>query len=251
MLLTIDTHSTAYLNGRIVGQIIVLAAGIALAWVLTRKWRNPVALMPADLPRVTVARKRRRLLLVLITAAACALSATELILDLRRESPYGAAASTGPTDRTVDAPDTVAGYHLITGEAAARLIAKRPARTGEHLWYYSTTPGATEPNLIFTASTNAWDPAGAAEKAKHSLDQLFTDFFAGAKVEDAEDVDPGPLGGLMRCGHSQNGNFVICRWEDAGAAGTVVAADATGIQEAGALALQFRNAAEHSGARSS
>ncbi|MFD7641370.1 hypothetical protein ACFV4P_12015 [Kitasatospora sp. NPDC059795] len=245
MLLAIDTHSTAFLQGQALGLAAVLAVGIIVVWVLTRRWRNPVALMPEDLPRVTALRKKRQMLLALATVVICASFIAKFVLDLRSETPYGAAAETGPTNRTVDAPDTVAGYHLITGEAAAQLAAKTKGRASEHLWYYSKAPGGTQPSVVFSASTAAWDPEGAAEKSEHSLEWLFVNFFAGAKVEDAKDVDPGPLGGLMRCGHTTSGNVVICHWEDAGTDGTVMASGAIDIHQVSTLALQFRNAAEH------
>ncbi|GAA2787842.1 hypothetical protein GCM10010441_11160 [Kitasatospora paracochleata] len=245
MLSAIDTHSTAYLYGRVIGQTAVLATGVTLAWVFTRKWRNPAALTPEELPRVTALRRKRRGLLALGLAVVCVLSFTQTFLSLRSESPYGAATATGPTDRTVDAPDTVAGYHLITGQAAADLAAKHANSTSERIWYYSKTPGGTQPNLIFSASNAAWNPKGAAEKSQHSLDWLLVNFFAGAKVEDAKDVDAGPLGGLMRCGHTTTNNLLICRWEDASTGGTVMAPGVTDVQQASALTLQFRNAAEH------
>ncbi|PJN21096.1 hypothetical protein [Kitasatospora sp. CB02891] len=245
MPLAIDTRSTAYLQGQTLGLAVVLAVGIVVVRVLTRRWRNPVALAPEDLPRVTALRKKRRILLALATVVICALFTTKFVLDVRSETPYGSAAATGPTDRTVDAPDTVAGYHLITGEAAARLAAKTKSGTSEHFWFYSKAPGGTQPSVVFSASTAAWDPKEAAEKSEHSLEWLFVNFFAGAEVEDAKDVDPGPLGGLMRCGRTQSGNLVICHWEDAGTAGTVMTAGAVDIQQASTLALQFRNAAEH------
>ncbi|WP_431676505.1 hypothetical protein [Kitasatospora sp. KL5] len=245
MLLAIDTHSTAYLQGRVFGLAVVLAVGVILVWVFTRKWRNPVARMPEDLPRVTALRKKRQALLALAMVLVCALYATKFVLDLRNEDPYGAAAETGPTNRTVDAPDAVAGYHLITDEAAARFAAEKSSATSERFWLYSTTPGGTQPSVMFTASTAAWDPRGAAERSEHSLEWLLVNFFAGAKVEDAQDVDPGPLGGLMRCGHIKSGNLVICRWQDASTGGTVATSDTTDIRQASTLALQFRNAAEH------
>ncbi|MFD4532117.1 hypothetical protein ACFWNL_14785 [Kitasatospora sp. NPDC058397] len=168
-----------------------------------------------------------------------------VVVEVGSDSSYGPAARSGPAGRTIDAPATVAGYHLITGEAAVGLSARVPGATPERYWFYTDTPDGTRPSLVFNASTTQWDPKLARENATHSLSWGLTNFFAGAKIEDPQDVDAGPLGGAMQCGHQIGRGAVVCRWGDASTVGSVAVLGITDIHQAGAIALQFRSAAEH------
>ncbi len=247
LALDIDTHSSAYQSGQILGGALAMSVPVVLVWVLTRRWRNPVAQIPEDLPRVTALRKKRRIFLVLALLAACALYTTKVVLDFHNDhSPYGPAAETRPLNRTVEAPDTVAPYHLVTGDAPAQLTAKANAGAQPgRFWFYSLTPWGIRPNVVLSVTTSRENPREAAETAAHSMDWLFLNFFAGAKVDDPQDVDAGPLGGLMRCGATKANGTVMCHWEDAATAGTLVAGGVTDIRQAGAITLRFRNAVEH------
>ncbi|MER7582265.1 hypothetical protein [Kitasatospora sp. NPDC097691] len=243
MFLAIDTHSDAYLDGQLVGAGTVgLVAGL-LVWTLTRSWRNPVARTMEDAPRVAALRARRRAVvsvgILLFVAAAVAVPA----VSATSGAPYGPAARSGPTGRTVEGPATVAGYQLITGDAADQLSA-RVRGSAEHYWFYSATADGTRPDVVLAVSTTAWDPRFAQENAAHSLSWGLANYFAGAKVDDPEDVDPGPLGGVMQCGRQSSTGIVVCRWADASTAGSVMAPAVKDLHQAAVLALQVRTAAE-------
>jgi hypothetical protein len=246
MFLAIDTHSDAYLAGQLVATgTIGLVAGL-LVWIGTRSWRNPVAHTMEDAPRIAVLRGRRRAVVLVGILALTAAAVTVTAVDAQSGAPYGPAAQSGPTGRTVDAPAEVAGYQLITGDAAAQLAAKVKAST-DHYWFYSATPGGTRPNVILAATVVASNPQLAQENAEHSLSWGLLNFFAGAKIDNPQDADPGPLGGVMQCGvrSSSIGGGAVCRWADASTTGSVMVPAGTDLHQVAALALQFRNAAEH------
>ncbi|MET8630140.1 hypothetical protein ABZW30_41585 [Kitasatospora sp. NPDC004669] len=190
-------------------------------------------------------RSRRRTVSVLATLLVAGAVLTAVVVQVGSDPSFGPAAESGPVGRTVDPPATVAGYHQITGEAAESLSARLPGTTPERVWFYSATPDDTRPGLIFSASTAQWSPRLAEEIRTHSLSWGLVNFFAGAKIDDPEDVDAGPLGGAMQCGSQPGKSAVVCRWGDASTVGSVAVFGTTDIRRAGAIAVQFRNAAEH------
>ncbi|MER7845067.1 hypothetical protein ABTZ03_14120 [Kitasatospora sp. NPDC096077] len=247
MILAVDVHSHAYQLGQYVAEWGIPALiVVVIGWSLTRSWRNPVARTLEEAPRVSALHRRRTTLSVLATVlVACAL-VTALAVEVGTDSDYGPAGASGPTGRTVDAPETVAGYHLITGADADALAARMPGSTPERYWFYGDSPDADRPSVLLTASTAQWDPKLAHEMATHSLSWGLYNFFAGARIEDARTVDAGPLGGEMQCG-TRTGKVtaVLCRWGDASTVGTVAVYDTTDIDRAGAIAVRFRTETEH------
>ncbi|MGA5818328.1 hypothetical protein ACPC54_10765 [Kitasatospora sp. NPDC094028] len=246
MILAVDTHSHAFQLGQSIGIWGISALIVViLAWIATRTWRNPVARTLEEAPRVAALRRKRRAISVLATLLVAGAAVAAVVVDMGSDPSYGPAAESGPADRTIDAPEAVAGYRLITGDAAARLTARMPSGAPEHYWFYSATPDGTRPSLMFSASTAQWNPELARENATHSLSWGLNNYFAGAKVDDPQDVDAGPLGGAMQCGMQAANGAAVCRWIDASTAGAVAVFGSTDIHQAGAIALQFRNAAEH------
>ncbi|WBP90576.1 hypothetical protein [Kitasatospora cathayae] len=253
MILAVDVHSHAYQIGQYSAEWGIPALiVVVLAWSSTRTWRNPVAHGLEEAPRVAALRRRRGYVSILATVLAAGAVVAAVLVEVGTDPDYGPVAESAPVaestpaGRTVEAPEAAAGYHLITGEAAAALAARMPSASPEHYWFYSATPGGTRPTLMLSASTAEWNPKLAKENAAHSAAWGLRNFFAGARIDDPQDVDAGPLGGAMQCGYrGGKAPAMICRWNDASTSGAVAVFDMTDVHQAAAIALQFRNAAEH------
>ncbi|GAA2750783.1 hypothetical protein [Kitasatospora cinereorecta] len=246
MVGSIDIHSSGYVAGGALGRFLMVGGGAGLVWWLTRRWRNPVAATPEEVAGASaLGRKRRRFLGLGLAVAVTSLSAA-IAVDATRSMGPGPGMPFGSTDRTVTAPGTVAGYHLITAHATSGITPESQLQDSqEKCWFYSKTPGGTEHSLLFCASTVHGDQTAAATRADHSYAWLFENYFAAVKVGDAEQVDAGPLGGQLRCGHTSTNGFALCHWEDASNTGTLVVTGHTAIPDTAAITLQFRESAEY------
>ncbi|MFJ2780768.1 MULTISPECIES: hypothetical protein [unclassified Kitasatospora] len=247
MLLSIDVESHAYQYGQYTGYAIVGALGLLFLWKATGEWRGVVDQQPPrspeDATRIAGLRRRRTNIVLAVMGALAAVGTTAIGVKASGNDFRDAAASSGPTDRTVVAPASVGDYHLLVGENAAQLEARMANDASHRSWFYANSPDDTHPQVVLTAATNEWSPELAHEKATHSSSWALQNFFAGARIDRPQAVDPGPLGGQMQCGGK--GANTICAWDDASTSGALVLLGITDIHDAADLAVKFRNAAEH------
>ncbi|BCJ63845.1 hypothetical protein [Polymorphospora rubra] len=122
-------------------------------------------------------------------------------------------------DATLGTPATVAGLQRDTSEEA--LTTADYLRTAfaagidldESIGAVYGDPGAADRSvLLFGGTTLLWSP----ERDLDSMLELVADD-TGA-VSDVREVEPGPLGGVMKCGVSRgtDGDIPVCGWADHG-----------------------------------
>ncbi|GAA2752909.1 hypothetical protein [Kitasatospora cinereorecta] len=243
---SIDIHSTGYVSYRALVWFLRVGGAAGTVWWLTRKWRRPVAATPEEAPGAAALGRKRTRSLALGLAAAVTLAVVAIGWYAARSTGPGPSVAFGPTDRSINAPDTVAGYHLITGKAAARITTEQHLEDSpEQCWFYSKAQDGITPDLVFCGSSVHGDPAAASARAGHSYDWLFREFFAGARIDDAAQVDAGPLGGQLRCGHLSTNGVALCHWEDDATTGSLMTADSKALQDTATFTRQFRESAEH------
>ncbi|MFJ1756421.1 hypothetical protein [Kitasatospora sp. NPDC088134] len=237
MSMTLTTASGAYQAGRSFWMLLEVVAGVAVGWAVTRRWRNPTAAMPADLPRVNALRARRRLLSIGATVAAVALfGGWYAVLGGGLRHP----TATGPAYRTFQPPEAVGDYHLMKGAAAAELQARLAPGGDPHEehWFYSSAAEPERVTLMLSANADYSHP----ERNPASKEWL-EDYGGAAGMRDGTPFDAGPLGGTLRCGHLGT-TGTLCRWADRNVRAGVMLADGGDLAEAAALTLRFRTAGE-------
>ncbi|RKE16903.1 hypothetical protein [Streptomyces sp. TLI_171] len=235
-------HTVSYAEH--VTLALLAAAGVITLglWIWTRRMRDPVAAMPADLAKTAV---RRRALVrgvgSIVWVAVLGVSGPLL----RNAIPDHAAVRSGPTDRQVEVDQVVGNHSLVNGTDELR--AREPAAIGAgwHVGFYADRAEPRGPVIVLAVSDAAGNPALAAEKSRLTLDQELTSFFDEPYHARITDVDPGPLGGMVRCGIRWAEQAVECRWDDAATSGIVTLLDSEDLDQAALLALRFRSVAEH------
>jgi hypothetical protein len=117
----------------------------------------------------------------------------------------------------IDLPDTVAGLTKIVGNATLDKTANDTAlqiKTATNAdsavaAYYAPGSDLTRTVGLFGATGRITDPKGELEEAFSSDDLVVTG---------TQNVDPGPLGGNMKCGNTASGGqaLTVCGWSDGG-----------------------------------
>jgi hypothetical protein len=127
---------------------------------------------------------------------------------------------------------------LSGGALTEEILAK--ARIG----VYGT--GST-PSLIFIGF-DASDSSQAAGQLHGAADAVKVNaLLAGASIERATEEPPGPLGGDLQCGTTQESgeSFTICAWSDYSTLGMTIFDSAIDLGQAGTTTAALRNSAEH------
>ncbi|MEV6106249.1 hypothetical protein AB0M28_16235 [Streptomyces sp. NPDC051940] len=243
IMLGIDRDSRAFESGQLIGAVLVTLAVMAALWFFTRTWRDaPYAETPDQVAEVERLKAKRRLVIVLLMALVAVLGGLRWVFLL---DDSASAADEGPARaQTVVAPPSVRDYALLTGDAAADLESRlKPPAYGKR-WFYSHDGG--NPAAVFQGSADDWDPEMAEERRRDSPAQGLRNAFAGARSEDVESFDPGPLGGALACGHVDGGgqDAVMCGWVDRTTDGFLTVFDMDDLEKAATLLREFRTAAE-------
>jgi hypothetical protein len=163
----------------------------------------------------------------------------------------------GPS-HTITIPASVDQYERMTGSVANRTVetirqaARNEAEDGSSaniadnaiivVYQQAKDPGR---RFIFLGGTAATDRTLAKELRAHSASRNADDMFDDeGGVTGTRDFDPGPLGGVLRCGRGNGGTTAMCVWIDGSTVGMFVS-PRTDVGTLARIALDFRGAAEH------
>lgn len=136
------------------------------------------------------------------------------------------------TNTRVSAPATLAGRPQITDASMAGVVETMEAELNASL------PGATSSAAAFYGDVASGDmvmivaASGLVADPEAELDEALTT--SGLITGNATDVDPGPLGGVARCGdgNQQGISLGVCGWADRGSVGMIVIFNSTGAEAA-------------------
>ncbi|MGW3172718.1 hypothetical protein [Streptomyces sp. NPDC001153] len=248
MSAAVDTHSDAYQAGQVLAPFILAAIAIVILWTATRKWRQPKPVtIPEDLETTAKLARERTRRVVIGTVAIVVAAVAMAVPYMHRSNDFGSAASEGPTNLTITPPTTLGRYRLMTGTQADRLNAQIAGKLPKHYAavFYTTASKPTQPVVEAFSETSTTDPQLAQELAQYSADYEDINLMAGARITDATVVNPGSVGGKMRCG--RNNVELLCAWADSGTVGGLVSnvTDGLDVQQIASLTQEFRAAAEH------
>ena len=144
-------------------------------------------------------------------------------------------------NHTLSAPSQTAGYTQITGGVADQVsssittsLAGKYSKNDISVAVYSPS-GSTVPEFVFLG-------VHSSQFTSHSPSDSISTFMKGAQVTNASSVDPGPLGGKMSCGTSDNSQ-TVCVWVDHNTLGTLVFVHLSG-SAAATETVAFRSDAE-------
>lgn len=194
-----------------------------------------------------------------LVALGAGFNAVKSSLGLTSPSP-GASPAGSATAHTLTRPASAAGYTRLTGNVGRRLEtevrqqARRGAAKVSPAWATAFTraqiglysqPG-TDSRLIFFGFSARGTPTIASILRAQAPSAGLDSFFLGAGVASTHDFPAGLLGGVLRCGTTNQSQtrLTMCAWDDSSVLAAVAGA---GISQR-ALArvtLAFRNAAEH------
>jgi hypothetical protein len=163
----------------------------------------------------------------------------------------------GPS-HTITIPASVDQYERMTGSVANRTVetmrqaARNEAEDGSSAGFADDAiigvyQQAEDPDrgFIFLGGTAATDHTLAKELRAHSASRNADDIFDDeGGVTGTRDFDPGPLGGVLRCGRGDDGTTAMCAWIDGSTVGMFVS-PGTDVGTLARIALDFRRAAEH------
>jgi hypothetical protein len=122
---------------------------------------------------------------------------------------------------TVSAPATLGGREKVTDPSLAGIVSSLDSEM-------SKVPGATGSVGAVYGDLQKQDVVmvAAASSINGSAQSRYDDFSAGLasgnmKIENLADVDPGPLGGIAKCGDTDSSGvpMAICVWSDNGSTG--------------------------------
>ena len=150
----------------------------------------------------------------------------------------------GQSDTTIKSPGKVGGFTLDTSDGAkdaAEYIRDAIASEVSLDSSYGLIYHEGDTNAILVAGTaRIWKPDASLKAAF----DVVTDEKGG--VRDVQDVNPGPLGGTMRCGVTKvdDADLSVCGWADNGSLGVALFSARSAADSAKAM-LDLRNAVEH------
>ncbi|MGI5236498.1 hypothetical protein [Dactylosporangium sp. CA-139066] len=148
------------------------------------------------------------------------------------------------SDTTIKSPDKVGAFTLDTSDgakAAAEYIRDAIASEVSLDTSYGLIYREGDTNAILVAGTaRIWNPDASLKSAL----AVVSDDKGG--VRDLKDVNPGPLGGTMRCGVTKvdDADLSVCGWADNGSVGVAMFSARSATDSARAM-LDLRNAVEH------
>lgn len=240
--------------------------------------QGPQPPYPPSGPHRRPVRRRAGLVLALSAVAVAATSGAVAAVVAARtgDSPRDGAAVTGrfaapepagPVTtppppggmRSITTPDSVDGYRRETGGVADRMAENlrksMEAAQGQQgtaygkakIAIYARSGDRGRP-LVFVGLPGKDIPQLAAELRSRPSSEEVDSVFMGMGIMDAKDYQPGPLGGVLRCGKGNAGGTATaaaCVWADGSVVGltmTPLSADVPGLAR---LTLALRNAAEH------
>lgn len=176
-------------------------------------------------------------------------------------SPSPGASPAGPvTPRSLTRPAAAAGYSRMTGntgrrlEAGVRAQAQHGAAKVSPAWagafrtaqigLYSEPGGGSR--LIFFGFSARGTPTIASILRSQTPSAGLDSFFLGAGVKNTHDFRAGLLGGVLRCGVTNQGQvpLTMCAWDDSAVLAALAGASIP-ERELARVTLEFRNAAEH------
>jgi hypothetical protein len=176
-------------------------------------------------------------------------------------SPSPGASPAGPvTPRSLTRPASAAGYARLTGNAGQRLEtevrqrAQHGAAKVSPAWarafrnaqigLYSEPGGGSR--LIFFGFSARGTPAIASILRSQPPSAGLDSFFLGAGVKHTHGFRAGLLGGVLRCGVSNQGQvpLTMCAWDDSSVLAALAGASIS-ERELARVTLEFRNASEH------
>lgn len=196
---------------------------------------------------------------VVLVALGAGFDAVQSRLGLTSPSP-GASPAASATPRSLIRPASAAGYTRITGNVGQRLEtevrqqAQHGAATVSPAWakafrnaqigLYGEPGGGSR--LIFFGFSARGTPTIASILRSQTPSAGLDSFFLGAGVKNTRDFRAGLLGGVLRCGVSNQGQvpLTMCAWDDSSVLAALAGARIS-ERELARVALEFRNAAEH------
>lgn len=99
--------------------------------------------------------------------------------------------------------------------------------------------------FVFLGADAATDHELGKELRAHSASRNADNMFDGeGGITGTRDFDPGPFGGVLRCGKGSGGITAVCVWVDGSTMGMFVTPNAD-VAALARVALDFRGAAEH------
>lgn len=158
---------------------------------------------------------------------------------------------------TITIPASVDRYGRMTGSVANRTVeamrqsVRNEAEDGASadvadnaiIGVYQQDEGPNR-RFIFLGATAAANHTLGKELRAHSASRNADDIFGEGGITGSRDFDPGPLGGVLRCGTGNGGTTSMCVWVDGSTVGMFVSPNAD-VGTLARVALDFRGAAEH------
>jgi hypothetical protein len=169
----------------------------------------------------------------------------------------GAGSSKPRPQRTISLPDSVGEYRLIRsidgrtveailGSQLGSLGAIQGALDSAKVGVYGLGQNGG-PKIVFLGLAAADNSSIGDLLSSTGSDGVVTQVMSGAGTGVPKTIGPGPLGGALKCSHaSENGtSFTPCAWADQDTLALVMQFGLVDVDDAGAVTLQFRSAAEH------
>jgi hypothetical protein len=196
---------------------------------------------------------------VALVALGAGFNAVQSRLGLTSPGP-GASPAASVTPRSLTRPASAAGYTRLTGNVGQRLETevRQQAQHGAakvspawarafrsaQLGLYSEPGGGSR--LIFFGFSARGTPTIASILRSQTPSAGLDSFFLGAGVKNTRDFRPGLLGGVLRCGVSNQGQvpLTMCAWDDSSVLAALAGASIS-ERELARVTLEFRNASEH------
>jgi hypothetical protein len=161
---------------------------------------------------------------------------------------------------TITIPASVEGYERMTGSVANRTAEamRQAARNGAEDGSSAAGDVADKAvigvyqqgddphrRVVFIGATAATNHELGKELRAHSASRNAGEIFDGeGGITGTRDFEPGPFGGVLRCGAGSGATTAMCVWADGSTIGMFLASDGD-VGALARLALDFRSAAEH------
>lgn len=158
-------------------------------------------------------------------------------------SPAAAAGAEYPA--RIILPRTLAGMTMLDDPQLTKTANDTASKLKSTTNADSAVAGYYAPNGDITRTVGL---VGVATQVRNPDAELRSAFSSTLTVSDVSDVDPGPLGGIMRCGNtSTNGTaFAVCGWADGGSLAIGIFLNRS-LTDSAALFRQIRGEILHRG----
>ncbi|MGH8962125.1 MAG: hypothetical protein ACRDWT_13220 [Jatrophihabitantaceae bacterium] len=166
-------------------------------------------------------------------------------------------SNTDRSRRTISLPDMAGNYQLIRsidGQSIEAMLGSQLGSLGPiqgaldsaKVGVYGLGPNAG-PTIVFLGFSAADSASIRQLLASAGSDAVVTEVMSGAGASVPRAIGPGQLGGALQCSQAiKNGtSFTPCVWADNDTLAMVLQIGIVDVDDAGAVTLQFRSAAEH------